>query len=130
IWYSNNDRQSFRFFNDNAEWKQCDKAGHVLSSYVLSDLSSTLLRGAGVPPKKSDVYGALTGLMLTLPIEVLDGYSSGYGASVGDAVEDAAGSALFLGQKLLWREIRVQPKFSFHRTRFAPLRPELLGDNL
>lgn len=130
IWYSNNDRQSFRFFNDNAEWKQCDKAGHVLSSYVLSDLSSTLLRGAGVPPKKSDVYGALTGLMLTLPIEVLDGYSSGYGASVGDAVADAAGSALFLGQKLLWREIRVQPKFSFHRTRFAPLRPELLGDNL
>ncbi len=129
-WYKNSDRQSFRFFNDNAEWKQVDKAGHILSSYLLSDLSSTLLRGVGMPEKRSDVIGAVAGLMMTLPIEVFDGYSSGYGASVGDAIADAAGSAIFLGQKLIWNEIRVRPKFSFQRTRYAPLRPQLLGDNL
>ncbi|HEY9489548.1 MAG TPA: hypothetical protein VIQ51_14495, partial [Chryseosolibacter sp.] len=26
LWYKNTDRQPFRFFNDNTEWKQMDKA--------------------------------------------------------------------------------------------------------
>ncbi len=130
IWYKNNESQSFRFFNDNAEWKQVDKLGHVYSSFMLSDISARLLSGGGVPEKKADIIGAFSGFLLTLPIEIFDGYSAGYGASVGDAVADAAGSAFFLAQKLTWKEIRLQPKFSFHRTNYAPMRPSLLGDNL
>src|SRR5690606_403137 len=30
----------------------------------------------------------------------------------------------------LWNETRLRPKFSFHRTGYAPQRPDLLGDNL
>jgi hypothetical protein len=130
VWYKDTERQSFRFFNDNAEWKQMDKAGHTFSSFYLSDVASRMLKSCGVPGRKADLYGALSGFLLTLPIEVLDGFSDGYGASGGDVVADAVGPAIFLGQQLLWREIRVRPKFSFHRTGYAPLRPSLLGDNL
>lgn len=130
VWYKNTERQSFRFFNDNAEWKQVDKAGHFFNSFYLSDVPSRALRGCNIDGRKADMIGALSGFMLTLPIEVMDGFSDGYGASVGDLVADAAGPAFFLGQKLLWDEIRIIPKASFHRTDFAPLRPELLGDNL
>lgn len=130
VWYKDTERQSFRFFNDNAEWKQVDKAGHFFASFYLSDLSSRALGSCNLADRKADLIGALSGLVLTLPIEVFDGYSDGYGASAGDVLADAVGPAFFLGQKLAWREIRIHPKFSFHRTNYPPLRPSLLGDNL
>ena len=130
VWYKDTERQSFRFFNDNAEWKQVDKAGHFFASFYLSDLPSRALSSCSVKPGKADLMGALTGFLLTLPIEIFDGFSDGYGASAGDLLADAAGPAFFLGQKLAWREIRIYPKFSFQRTGYAALRPELLGDNL
>ena len=130
VWYKNTGRQSFRFFNDNSEWKQMDKAGHIFASFYLAEIPSQALRSCHVLEKKADIIGALTGFLLTVPIEVLDGYSDGYGASVGDLIADAAGPAFFVGQKLLWRDIRIRPKFSFHRTGYAPLRPDLLGDDL
>lgn len=130
VWYKDTERQSFRFFNDNAEWKQVDKAGHFFASFYLSDLSSRALASCNVGEQKADLIGALSGLMLTLPIEIFDGFSDGYGASAGDLVADAAGPAFFLAQKFTWQEIRINPKFSFRRTGYPPLRPELLGDNL
>lgn len=130
VWYKDTERQSFRFFNDNAEWKQVDKAGHFFASFYLSDLSSRALASCKVGERKAYFIGALSGLMLTLPIEIFDGFSDGYGASAGDLVADAAGPAFFLAQKFAWQEIRIHPKFSFHRTDYPPLRPELLGDNL
>ncbi|MEX2235475.1 MAG: DUF2279 domain-containing protein [Cyclobacteriaceae bacterium] len=130
VWYKDTERQSFRFFNDNAEWKQLDKAGHFISSFFVSDVSSRMLRSCDLRERKANVIGALSGFLLTLPIEILDGFSDGYGASIGDVVADAAGPAFFLGQQIAWGEIRVHPKFSFHRTAYAPLRPALLGDDL
>jgi hypothetical protein len=65
-----------------------------------------------------------------VPIEILDGFSTGYGASAGDLLANAGGAALFYGQTVLWKEIRLYPKFSFHRTSYAPIRPSVLGDGL
>ena len=130
VWYKDTERRSFRFFNDNAEWKQVDKTGHFFASFHISDLTARALRSANVAERKADLIGALSGLMLTLPIEIFDGYSDGYGASTGDLLADAAGPVFFLAQKFAWHEIRIHPKFSFHRTDYPSLRPELLGDNL
>ena len=130
VWYKDTGRQSFRFFNDNAEWKQVDKAGHFFASFYLSDLPAGTLRRYHVPERKADLIAALSGFLLTLPIEIMDGFSDGYGASWGDVAADAAGPTFYLGQKLLWHEIRIRPKFSFHRTGYPPMRPALLGDNL
>lgn len=130
VWYQDTGRQSFHFFNDNAEWKQMDKAGHFFSSFYLSALPSSALKGCGVGARKADLYGAVAGFALTIPIEIMDGFSSGYGASGGDALADAAGPLFFLGQQLAWSEIRISPKLSFHRTGYPPFNPQLLGDNL
>jgi uncharacterized protein YfiM (DUF2279 family) len=130
IWYKNTERQSFRFFNDNAEWKQVDKVGHFYASFYLSNIAAKALAQCDVTNQKANMAGALTGFLLTVPIEIMDGFSDGYGASMGDVLADAAGPAFFLGQQLMWNEIRIFPKFSFHGTSYPPMRPELLGDNL
>lgn len=130
LWYKDTEQQPFRFFNDNAEWKQVDKLGHFYSAFYLSYGTSAALRWCNVPAKKADVWGALTGFLVLVPIEVFDGFSEAYGASSGDLLADAAGPAFFIGQKMLWDEVRLVPKFSFRRTGYAALRPALLGDGI
>lgn len=128
LWYTNSEQQSFRFFNDNAEWKQVDKLGHVYSSFYFSYGTSKALRWCNVKNQKSAFWGSVTGFLIMLPIEIMDGFSADYGASTGDLLANAAGSGLFLAQQYAWKEIRVKPKFSFHATKFAPLRPNTLGE--
>jgi len=72
----------------------------------------------------------ITSFAVMSSIEVLDGFSAGYGASASDLLANAIGSGFFLGQQALWHETRIYPKFSFQRTAFAPQRPELLGSGL
>jgi uncharacterized protein YfiM (DUF2279 family) len=129
LWYSDSERQSFRFFNDLPEWKQVDKLGHFYSSFYFSYGTSQALKGCGVSPKKSDMIGALTGFLILVPIEIFDGYSDAYGASTGDLIANAAGSSFFLTQKFLWKEVRLLPRFSFNYTGFAKQRPNVLGDS-
>jgi len=130
IWYSQYDKQSFRFFNDFPEWNQMDKLGHFYSSFQLASISSKSLQWSNVPIKKADIAGSITGFAIMSSIEILDGYSSGYGASASDLAANALGSGFFLGQNLLWEEVRIYPKYSFHRSEFAPQRPEALGNGL
>jgi len=130
MWYSESESQSFRFFNDNAEWKQIDKFGHFFSSFYVSYGTSRALQWCNMPPKKSDVIGSLVGFGVMLPIEILDGFSDAYGASSGDLIANAAGAAFYLGQTSLWHEVRIYPKFSFHQTEYAGFRPDLLGHDL
>src|SRR5690606_7781752 len=129
LWYKENANQSFHFFDDNAQWKQVDKVGHFYSAFYLSYGTSQLLRWSNVPKEKAILPATLTGFLLLLPIEILDGYSSEYGASVGDLAANAAGAAFFLGQSLVWGEMRIIPKFSYHATDFPAKRPEVLGDD-
>jgi hypothetical protein len=129
LWYKDADRQSFHFFNDNAEWNQVDKLGHFYSAFYLSHGASKALSWCGIQQQKSNAYGSLTGFLIMLPIEILDGFSTAYGASAGDLLANATGSGFFLLQSSLWNEVRIQPKFSFHPTDYAALRPDVLGDN-
>ncbi len=129
LWYSKFPREGFHFFNDKNEWKQVDKAGHFFTAYHLSKLSSRALGSTGLSQQKSDFWGSMVGVTVMLPIEIFDGFSSEYGASVSDLIANALGSGFFLGQKLIWNETRVHPKFSFKRSGLANQRPELLGEN-
>jgi uncharacterized protein YfiM (DUF2279 family) len=130
LWYKGNGHEAFHFFNDNREWKQVDKIGHFYSSFYLSYATARTLRWASVPARKADFAAALTGFLLLVPVEIFDGFSPAYGASAGDLIADAAGPAFYLGQTLVWNEIRIAPKFSFHRTSYAPQRPSILGSDL
>jgi hypothetical protein len=130
IWYSQYDKQSFHFFNDASEWKQVDKAGHLYSTFQLSSIQSQLFQWSGVPKKKSDLYGTLTAFVMMSSIEVMDGFSAGYGASATDLLANGIGAGIYLGQQALWKETRIYPKFSFHTTEFADQRPGTLGSTL
>ncbi|HEY4651914.1 MAG TPA: DUF2279 domain-containing protein [Pontibacter sp.] len=129
-WYAEQERTGFHFFNDNRQWKQMDKAGHFWGAFHESRAGIDMLRWAGVPDKKAIVYGGLLGVVLQTPVEVFDGYQKEYGASVGDLVANTAGSAAIVAQELAWREVRIMPKYSFHSTRFAAERPNVLGKTL
>lgn len=86
-----------------------------------------MLHWSGATPKKQLLYGAGLGFAFLTAVEVLDGFSSEWGASSGDVIANATGTALYVSQQLLWKEQRITPKFSFHNTRFANYRPEVLG---
>ena len=44
-------------------------------------------------------------------------------------IANASGTILFIGQELIWKEQRITPKFSFHQTKYASLRPNVLGSS-
>ena len=129
LWYKGYPRSSFHFINDNNDWKQMDKIGHFMTSYYLGKIGMDALDWAGVSKKNQLIYGATYGFAFLTAVEVLDGFSKQWGASPGDILANAAGSALLIGQELLWNEQRIIVKYSFHQTRFARQRPETLGEN-
>ncbi|WP_276499678.1 DUF2279 domain-containing protein [Pontibacter litorisediminis] len=128
-WYKE-ERTSFHWFNDNHEWKQLDKAGHFWSAFHQSRAGIDMLRWAGMPEKKAVLYGGLTGILLQTPIEIFDGYQADYGASVDDLMANTAGSVAVTAQELAWQEVRIMPKYSFHTTRYAAMRPNVLGSTI
>ncbi|MBP8157914.1 MAG: DUF2279 domain-containing protein [Flavobacterium sp.] len=130
LWYADYPRSDFHFINDNAEWLQMDKAGHVFSAYHLGSFGANALKWSGSSRKSQLIYGATLGLAFLTTVEVFDGYSTNWGASVGDMVANVSGTALFVSQELLWNEQRIVPKFSFHTTPYASARPDVLGSSL
>jgi uncharacterized protein YfiM (DUF2279 family) len=130
LWYKQHPRQQFHFFNDNPEWMQVDKLGHFYSSYQLARVGAIAISSVGIEKRKAHLYGSLLGTIALTPIEVLDGFSAGYGASWGDVLANFGGTVLYGGQYALWGEERIYPKFSFSRTLYAQQRPNLLGSNL
>jgi len=92
-WYNKDSQTKFHFFNDNAEWKQVDKAGHFWGAFQESKGGVDALKQTGLSEKQAIWLGSLTGILLQTPIELLDGYQESYGASVGDLVANTAGSA-------------------------------------
>lgn len=59
----------------------------------------------------------------------MDGFSAGWGASLGDVTANALGSAAFIGQQFAWDEQRILLKWSFHETQYAQYNPNQLGKN-
>ncbi|MEO7529781.1 MAG: DUF2279 domain-containing protein, partial [Sediminibacterium sp.] len=117
-WYKNYPQSSFHFFNDNDDWLQVDKAGHVFSAYTAGKMSMELWRWAGLSRKQRIWIGGISGTAFLTVVEVLDGFSSGWGFSMGDLGADLAGSSLLIAQELTWNEQRIQIKFSFHRNNY------------
>ncbi|EMR01607.1 DUF2279 domain-containing protein [Cesiribacter andamanensis] len=130
LWYKDQGRTEFHFFNDSRDWQQMDKLGHAYSTYHLGRLHYASFRWAGMAPRKAALWSSLAGFAWLLPIEFLDGYSEAYGASSGDLVANASGALLWGSQQLLWEKQLLRPKFSFHPTRWAPRRTSLLGSRL
>ena len=130
LWYADYPKSNFHFINDNSEWMQMDKVGHLYSSYQLGRFGAEVLNWSGASQKNQLIYGAGLGFVFLTAVEVMDGFSEEWGASMGDVIANASGTALYVSQELIWKEQRITPKFSFHTTKYANYRPDLLGSSI
>ena len=129
-WYAHYPRSSFHFFNDNHEWNQIDKVGHSWSAYWGTQFSSSLFRWSGMPRRKAAIYGAGMGIAYEGVIEILDGFSTKWGFSLGDMAANTSGSLLYATQEYAWGEQRIEFKFSTHRYQYPSNDLKARADNL
>ena len=129
-WFQQYNTSKFHFFNDNDEWLQIDKCGHTFTNYQVARVMMGAMDWAGYSTKKQILIGGLSGFTYMTAIEIMDGYSAGWGFSWGDIGANTLGTGMAIGQKLLWKEQRIQLKFSFFASPYAQYRPNLLGDEI
>lgn len=130
LWYANYPKSNFHFINDNGHWLQMDKMGHLYSSYHIGRFGAGALNWSGTSKKNQLIYGASLGFIFLTAVEVMDGFSAEWGASMGDVVANASGTALYVSQELIWNEQRIIPKFSYHKTQYSNYRPDVLGSTV
>jgi len=128
LWYAHEPRSRFQTFDDSREWMQMDKAGHFFTCYAVGYYYIDFMRWAGFNRETSIWAGGFMGSFYMAGIEVLDGFSAAYGFSLSDFTVNTAGSFAVILQELAWNEQRITPKMSFHPSRYAQYRPNLLGD--
>ncbi|MCD4697186.1 MAG: YfiM family protein [Bacteroidales bacterium] len=128
-WYKDYPQSGFHWIDDNGEWLQMDKIGHATTSAYFGKFGYEMYRWAGVERKKAIWIGGSAGFVFLTVIEILDGFSAQWGASIGDFVANAAGTGLFIGQQLAWNDQRLNLKWSFHPTDYAQYRPDQLGSS-
>lgn len=113
-WYKNYPSEPFHFFNDNEEWLQMDKAGHVFTAYFETNLTTGLYKWTGMEDRKAYWSGFATASVFQLTIELFDAYSEKWGFSIGDFAANTLGAGLSAAQNFAWDEQRIQVKFSSH----------------
>ena len=128
-WYNDRERVPFHFYNDNSGYLQVDKLGHTFGAYVYSYIGYHFLLNSGFKRKDALLYGATLGLILQTPIEIMDGIYEGFGFSWGDMAANTIGSALVLGQELVFKEQIIKYKFSYWESPYAEKANGFLGTN-
>ncbi len=104
-----------------------DKVGHSCAAYYVGLFCGRSLEWTGVAKKKAVIAGGSIGLGYLTAIELMDGYSSGWGFSMGDMAANIGGTGLYVAQELAWNEQRIQLKYNFIPSDYASYRPETLG---
>ena len=126
-WYRDYAFKRFQFFNDMPEWKGMDKLGHATTSWWAAQWLYTSQQSLGLERENLALHSTIIPLCFMTTIEVFDGFSSGWGFSLGDMAANVAGAGLFYTQQHLFNQQRILLKYSYHQTNFAEQRPEILG---
>lgn len=128
LWYADYPQSGFHHVNDMPNWRQMDKLGHALSANVVGYNGYSMLKWAGYSENTALWYGGLSGWGYLAVVEVMDGFSDGWGFSSGDFLFNSLGAGAFIAQQAAWGEQRFLIKYSYQPTQFAAYRPELLGN--
>lgn len=112
VWYKDYPRSKFHYFNDNGEWLDVDKSGHVVTAYAEAKLAYQAFRWTGLSNKKAAWVGIGAGMLFQTTLEVLDGFSAEWGFSKGDMIANTGGCLLFGLQQATWNEQRILLKIS------------------
>ena len=107
LWYKDFKRSPFHFFDDRGEWRNADKAGHIMTAYTESGWAYQALRWTGMSEKAAAWHGMGAGTLYQATIEILDGTSEKWGFSIGDFAANTSGCLLFGAQQATWGEQRI-----------------------
>jgi hypothetical protein len=113
VWYKDQERVNFHYYDDSKGYLQMDKAGHAFGAYRYTYSAYHALRWVGLDKKRALIYGGPIGLIFQTPIEIFDGMYEGWGFSWSDMAANTFGSALFVAQEALFDEQVVLMKFSY-----------------
>ena len=122
LWYAQYPQSRFHLFNDEGEWLQMDKVGHIISAYQGSKWVYGAMRWSGMKNQNAAWFGMGVGTAFQATIEILDGFSSEWGFSWSDIAANTTGCALFGFQQAVWDEQRIVIKVS-NTPRKYPLTP-------
>jgi hypothetical protein len=104
---------------------QMDKVGHAFTGYLITnELNRVHSWAAG---KNQPWVGAVYAMSYLSALEIMDGFSSGWGFSGSDMLSNGVGVGLAFSQDYLFHRQVIIPKFSFSRSSYAVVRPEILG---
>lgn len=126
-WYKGRQVVPFHFFNDNQGYLQVDKFGHAFGAYAQSYVGYLWLKKIGLGRTNALLLGGTLGFILQSPIEIMDGIHEGWGFSWGDMIANASGSALVIGQELLFNEQIIKYKFSYSESSYSTRDNDYLG---
>lgn len=129
-WYDQQDKTSFHFFNDNNQWLQIDKVGHSYGAYLEASILYDIFKWSGLKSKNAACWAGGVSFLMQSSIEVFDGFSKQYGASLGDVGFNAIGSLLFTTQQIITNKQRLKLKYSFIPSGLANKRPNVLGNSI
>jgi hypothetical protein len=119
VWYKDKAKVPFHFFNDNRGYLQVDKFGHAFGAYAQSYIGYHWLESIGVGRTNALIFGGTLGFILQTPIEIMDGTHEGWGFSWGDMAANAFGSALVIGNELLFKEQLIKFKFGYWESSYS-----------
>jgi hypothetical protein len=129
VWYKPYSTGAFHFFDDSQEWLQMDKAGHFFTAFHLNRFLHQMYQDAGISSPEW-VSTCITLSYLT-GIEIMDGFSRGWGFSRSDFWTNAGGCTWwYFKNNISWLK-NFHFKFSYITvTDEYRKRPDLLGKTL
>jgi len=119
VWYKRETTafHTLDFIFDWNKYQQMDKFGHFEDAYFTSDLSGKIYRWSGISGESSVWFGALTGMLWMIEIEVSDGFMADWGFSWGDMLANTLGSGFYILQQFNYDVLGgIHPKFSWHKS--------------
>lgn len=128
VWYQPYQNGAFHWYNDGGNWMQMDKLGHGFTAYTLSKSINELNRWAS--GNRTIWVGPTYAFTYLMSLEILDGFSAGWGFSWPDVGANSLGCGLYITQEALWKRQIIQPKFSFRPSPYASFRPDILGSGI
>lgn len=129
-WYKGYPKSNFKLHNDFPDWLQQDKLGHMVAAYHFSRFSAAMYYWANTDNRLSAWLGVFSTTAFFTAIEILDGFSEQWGASVTDAAANTLGTALFLSQQIAFNDQKFVLKYSYSESGLAKYRTSLLGNSL
>lgn len=103
----------FKFAEDGYYARNVDKASHVYTANVFTELTAALYEWSGISPGKSLLWGAITAMAYETYIEINDGLSPNWGFDWGDMAANFTGALYPVFQRMVPALQDINVKWSF-----------------